>query len=176
MRGPAVLWAAPETAAGCPTALIWLTLQGSSGETLLTIRDRRGRVPGAAALPLYLTGPPYFLRASVGAEQVAAGEESGPFLVRLVDSRGKQVCGLPFAPAVTIEDGGEGRTCEVARLEWQRANGGASAAQVAALFLNIRGRSGDVAVTVRDMSANEAAHTTLISSSQPARRSPRVAP
>jgi hypothetical protein len=146
---------------GCPSVLLWLTLRGSSGEVELLVRDglkeevveeeeemveARQRVPRGARLPLYLTGPPYYLRASYdGTCGWVAGEEGAqPILVRLVDSLGKQVVGLPFrprcralgandsleadvsdAPASCTNGGGDGdgRRCELTRVEWQRSGG-----------------------------------------------------
>ena len=89
--------------AGCPMALVWLMLRGSSGEIVLQVTDGLGRVPCSASVPIYLTGPPFSLRASHDVEGTCVcGEESGPLIVRLVDARGKQVCGLPLNPVVSL--------------------------------------------------------------------------
>ena len=40
----------------------------------LTLQDATGKLRGGAPLRLYMTGPPYFLRASCDCEHAAAGE------------------------------------------------------------------------------------------------------
>ena len=150
-------------ASQCPIALVWLTLHGRSGEVHVEIADAKGRVARGARVPLYLTGPPYTLRVSNDVATSAAGDELGPILVRLVDSRGKQVCGLPFAPMVSLSQeppaaatttsaaSGVGGSifCELTRLEWQRTSGNA-VAQAAALHVRLRGRVGDVTLWIHD--------------------------
>ena len=83
----------------CPFALVWLTLRGASGEVDLIVEG----VGTPTHVPLYLTGPPFHLRASLDTEAgCVSGAEAGPLLVRLVDARGKQVCGLPFQPTLSL--------------------------------------------------------------------------
>ena len=65
--------------AGCPMALVWLMLRGSSGEIVLQVTDGLGRVPCSASVPIYLTGPPFSLRASYDVEwhlRVRRGERA----------------------------------------------------------------------------------------------------
>ena len=58
----------------CELAQVWLRLSGEPGEVELTLQDAAGRLRESAPLPLYMAGPPYFLRASCDAEHAAAGE------------------------------------------------------------------------------------------------------
>ena len=53
-------------------------------------------------VPLYLTGPPYFLRANWPGGELVAGEESAPLILRLVDKHGKHVSGLHFDPKLSV--------------------------------------------------------------------------
>ena len=151
-----MLWQSSMSAS--PVVLLWLTLRGVSGEVLIEVHDGSQCVPLGARVPIYLTGPPYFLRSRCeGREGWVAGEEGKRTLVRLVDANGLQVVGLPFTPSCCLaqrEEGGSASTVgEVAheprRIEWQDASTN-GAAQAATLCLRLSGRAGDVLVCVHD--------------------------
>ena len=62
-----MLWQSSMSAS--PVVLLWLTLRGVSGEVLIEVHDGSRCVPLGARVPIYLTGPPYFLRRAAKAER-----------------------------------------------------------------------------------------------------------